>query len=249
MYKKAQPIKIEAIGRRYITGSLWRSYEKGERSFCGYPLPEGLHQHQALDELLVTPSTKRDFKNIPDVPEFDDVSIANQTVAKHYQAFGFKHEQDVEHYQGLLKAGFEIISDKLVKAGQILVDTKFEFGYVKDASGKDQLIYMDEVGTPDSSRFWEHKAYQDGKIIENSKEGFRQFLLNDVNDPDLLLNANRMDERANYAKHTALPTDILMAVSETYRLMAEKITGQSMTISANPREEVIETLHQYALIK
>ena len=69
----------------------------------------------------------------------------------------------------------------------MLVDTKFEFGYAQDANGQENLIYMDEVGTPDSSRIWDAIAYRSGSVVENSKEEFRQALLRHVNDPRLLL--------------------------------------------------------------
>ena len=68
-----------------------------------------------------------------------------------------------------------MISDELAKLDQIFVDTKFEFGYVTDRSGNQKLIYMDEVGTPDSSRIWDGPQFREGKVVENSKEGFRKF--------------------------------------------------------------------------
>ncbi|GIR69523.1 MAG: hypothetical protein CM15mP74_07740 [Halieaceae bacterium] len=77
----------------------------------------------------------------------------------------------------------------------MLVDTKFEFGYARDANGQENLIYMDEVGTPDSSRIWDAIAYRSGSVVENSKEEFRQALLRHVNDPQLLLDYSRFEER------------------------------------------------------
>ena len=74
--QKAKPVMIEAICRQYITGSMWRSYGKGERVFCGIELPDGLSKDQKLPELLITPSTKGILKGIPGVPEVDDVNIS-----------------------------------------------------------------------------------------------------------------------------------------------------------------------------
>ena len=104
---------------------------------------------------------------------------------------------------------------------------------------------MDEVGTPDSSRIWDGAQYQQGKIVENSKEGFRQLLLNRFPDADILLNKERMDERTALAKMNALPVDVLMDISKTYTQIAEKITGQKIVLSDNPKAEVIEVLRSH----
>ncbi|MDA8622187.1 phosphoribosylaminoimidazolesuccinocarboxamide synthase [Psychrosphaera sp.] len=248
--QKAKPVMIEAIARQYITGSMWRSYEKGEREFCGITLPEGLIKDQKLPEKLITPSTKGILKGIPNVPEADDANIANQDIIDNFGAFKFKSLEDVSLYQRLLLEGFDLISKELEQINQTFVDTKFEFGYVKDASGNDKLIYMDEVGTPDSSRIWDTAEYERGNIVENSKEGFRQMLLNHFPDPDILLNKNRMPERNDLAKNNALPVDALLAVSHTYRNIAEKITGKPITLSENPKQEIIDILKRdFDLIK
>merc|ERR1712003_378572 len=97
--------------------------------------------------------------------------------------------------------GYQVISDAFASMDQIFVDTKFEFGYVYGKDGKEKLIYMDEVGTPDSSRIWDGPLYRDsGKVVEKSKEGFRQFLLKHFPDPDVPLNKDRMEERKALAK-------------------------------------------------
>ncbi|HDY7752127.1 TPA: phosphoribosylaminoimidazolesuccinocarboxamide synthase [Vibrio vulnificus] len=247
--QKAKPVKIEAICRKYITGSMWRAYEKGEREFCGIQLPEGLEKDKALPDLLMTPSTKGILKGIPGVPEADDVNITRQNIADNFAAFNFSSADDIALYEKLLKDGFGVISEALANVGQIFVDTKFEFGYVTDAAGNEKLIYMDEVGTPDSSRIWDAQEYQAGKIVENSKEGFRQFLLNYFPDPDILLNKDRMPEREVLARDNELPEEALMAVSRTYINIAEKITGSAIVLSDNPKQEIIDILgREYGLI-
>ncbi|AAO11136.1 phosphoribosylaminoimidazolesuccinocarboxamide synthase [Vibrio vulnificus] len=247
--QKAKPVKIEAICRKYITGSMWRAYEKGEREFCGIQLPEGLEKDKALPDLLMTPSTKGILKGIPGVPEADDVNITRQNIADNFAAFNFSSADDIALYEKLLKDGFGVISEALANVGQIFVDTKFEFGYVTDAAGNEKLIYMDEVGTPDSSRIWDAQEYQAGKIVENSKEGFRQFLLNYFPDPDILLNKDRMPEREALARDNELPEEALMAVSRTYINIAEKITGSAIVLSDNPKQEIIDILgREYGLI-
>jgi phosphoribosylaminoimidazole-succinocarboxamide synthase len=247
--QKAQPVMIEAICRQYITGSMWRAYEKGARDFCGIYLEEDLSQDCKLDNLLMTPSTKGILRGIPNVPEADDVNITRQNILDNYLAFNFKKQIDVALYEKLLTEGFALISEALAQLGQVFVDTKFEFGYVKDLDGNNKLIYMDEVGTPDSSRIWDAQQYAQGRVLENSKEGFRQLLLSHFPDPDILLNKERMPERQALAKDNALPVEVLMQVSRTYIDIAEKITGQPLTLSHNPKTEIIKVLrHEYQLV-
>ncbi len=247
--QKAKPVMIEAICRQYITGSMWRSYAKGEREFCGIEMPEGLEKDKALPELLITPSTKGILKGIPGVPEADDVNIPRKNIEDNFEAFNFSKQEDIAVYEKLLKEGFGVISKALAEVEQIFVDTKFEFGYVHDAKGNEKLIYMDEVGTPDSSRIWDEKEYQAGNIVENSKEGFRQFLLNHFPDPDILLNKERMPEREALARDNELPLEALMDVSKTYLSIAEKVTGKEIVLSENPKQEIIDILAKdYGLI-
>ena len=95
---------IEAIARQYITGSMWRSYSKGERIFCGIELPEGLTRDQKLSELLITPSTKGILQGISGVPEVDDVNITRIfIVSDHEETKIFKKDQlDHEKYKKML---------------------------------------------------------------------------------------------------------------------------------------------------
>ncbi len=247
--QKAKPVMIEAICRQYITGSMWRSYVKGEREFCGIELTEGLTKDSKLTELLQTPSTKGILTGIPGVPAVDDVNITRKNIEDNFAAFNFKSLDDISLYERLLTEGYEVISTALNELDQIFVDTKFEFGYVKDNQGNDKLIYMDEVGTPDSSRIWDGEQYRGGKVVENSKEGFRQLLLNHFPDADILLNKDRMSEREALARDNELPLSVLMDVSKTYTDIAEKITGKKIVLSENPKAEIIDILReQYQLI-
>lgn len=198
--QKAKPIMIEAIARQYITGSMWRAYSQGEREFCGIKINDGLKKDQKLAELLVTPSTKGILKDIPGVPAVDDVNITRKNIEDNFLSFNFTHVEHIAQYEKLLREGFNVISEALADVKQIFVDTKFEFGYVTDKAGNEKIIYMDEVGTPDSSRIWDEEQYTQGNIVENSKEDFRQFLLKHFPDADVLLNKDRMLERAELAK-------------------------------------------------
>jgi phosphoribosylaminoimidazole-succinocarboxamide synthase len=247
--QKARPVMIEAIARQYITGSMWRSYQKGEREFCGITIPDGLQRDQKLPELLITPSSKGVLNDIPGVPAVDDVNVTRSDIENNFSAFKFNSVSDIALYEKLLREGFEVISAELARLGQIFVDTKFEFGYVVDKSGNEKLIYMDEVGTPDSSRIWDGKALTEGRVVENSKEDFRQLLLQHFTDPDILLNKDRMDERVVLARDNALPVEVLMEISKTYVGIAEKITGTSLQLAENPKAEIIEVLsREFAII-
>jgi phosphoribosylaminoimidazole-succinocarboxamide synthase len=248
--QKARPVMIEAIARQYITGSMWRAYQNGEREFCGIKIADNLGKDQKLPELLITPSTKGIMTGIAEIPEADDVNVSRKNLLDNLAAFGFRRAEDIGSYEKLLAEGFQLISNELAKIDQIFVDTKFEFGYVTDKHGNEKLIYMDEVGTPDSSRIWDGPSYRQGKVLENSKEGFRQLLLKHFPDPDILLNKNRMEERTALARDNALPTEVLMQVSKTYTDIAEKITGQALTLSENPKAEIINILrNNYGVIE
>lgn len=247
--QKAKPVMIEAICRQYITGSMWRAYAKGERSFCGIEIADDLQKDQKLPELLITPSTKGILKGVPGVPEVDDVNITRDDIINNHEAFRFKSPDDIALYEKLLKEGFDVISAELEKIDQVFVDTKFEFGYVTDAEGNEKLIYMDEVGTPDSSRIWDGPSYREGKVVENSKEVFRQELLNFFPDADILVNKDRMEERYALARDNELPAALIQKVSDTYVGIAEKIIGEKLSQSENPKAEIIEILRdQYGLI-
>ena len=247
--QKAKPVMIEAIARQYITGSMWRSYDKGEREFCGITIPDGLQRDQKLPELLITPSSKGVLNDIPGVPAVDDVNVTRSDIENNFSAFKFNSVGDIALYETLLREGFEVISAELARLDQVFVDTKFEFGYVKDKSGNQKLIYMDEVGTPDSSRIWDGEALREGRVVENSKEDFRQLLLQHFPDPDILLNKDRMAEREVLARDNALPVEVLMEISKIYVSIAEKITGASLQLAENPKVEIIEVLrNEFALV-
>jgi phosphoribosylaminoimidazole-succinocarboxamide synthase len=247
--RQARPVMVEAIARQYITGSMWRSYKNGTRDFCGIALEENLQANQKLAKLLITPSTKGIIEGVEDVPEVDDVNISRENIVNNLEAFKFNGVEDVDLYEKLLSQGFNLITEKLANVGQIFVDTKFEFGYVKDLNGNDELIYIDEVGTPDSSRIWDEQAYNEGNIVENSKEGFRQMLLKSVPNADLLLAKDKMPERLAMAAQFMLNESDILAVSETYTSIAKTITGKDVVVPVDPRAEIIDILdREYSLI-
>ena len=248
--QKAAPIMVEGIARQYITGSMWRGYENGDRNICGIPLPEGLQNGQKLADLLITPSTKGVLTGIEGVPEKDDVNVTRDQIVHHYAAFAFGSPEDVACYEQLLSEGYKIISNQAEQAGQLLVDTKFEFGYIPNASGEGySMIYIDEVGTLDSSRYWDAAAYASGNIVENSKEMFRKFLCDSVPEADVLLNKERMDEREELGNSFKVPVEAMMATSELYKNTAEQLIGQPIPEVGNARQEVLDALTSFGIVE
>jgi len=244
--QKADPIMVEGVARQYITGSMWRAYAHGEREFCGIALPEGLEEHQRLDDLLITPTTKG-ILDIPGVALEEDTELTSPIIRANYEKLGFVMPGDVDLYENRLRQGFGLISDHLAEIGQIFVDTKFEFGYV-DKGECPTLVYIDEVGTPDSSRMWDAASYDRGYVIENSKEGFRQFLLGTL-DAEVLKDKTRMAERQGLAAEYRVPDEEMMAVRDVYVAMAEAITGEALPFTLNPRDEIIAKMSEYDLIE
>ncbi|MBC8311752.1 MAG: phosphoribosylaminoimidazolesuccinocarboxamide synthase [Candidatus Marinimicrobia bacterium] len=163
--KKAKTLPVEVIVRQYITGSLWREYSSGINGQYGFMLPEGLKKDQKFDEPLLTPSTKAEY-GLHDEP-ISREAIVNGLVEESVYA---KAE---EYALALFKAGQEWAA----KQGLILVDTKYEFGIVDG-----ELIVIDEIHTPDSSRYWVAKEYESRFTKGESqlmldKENIRQWLI------------------------------------------------------------------------
>ena len=163
--RKAETLPVEVIVRGYITGSLWREYEKGINGQYGFILPEGLKMNQKFSTPILTPSTKAQY-GMHDEPITRD-TIVNGLVEENVYA------QAEEYAIQLFLAGQKWAA----KQGLILVDTKYEFGLVDD-----ELIVIDEIHTPDSSRYWLDKEYEDRyesgeKQNMLDKENIRQWLI------------------------------------------------------------------------
>ena len=163
--KRAKTLPVEVIVRQYITGSLWREYSSGINGQYGFMLPGGLKKDQKFDEPLLTPSTKAEY-GLHDEP-ISREAIVNGLVEESVYA---KAE---EYALTLFKAGQEWAA----KQGLILVDTKYEFGIFEG-----ELIVIDEIHTPDSSRYWVAKEYEtrfnNGESqLMLDKENIRQWLI------------------------------------------------------------------------
>jgi phosphoribosylaminoimidazole-succinocarboxamide synthase len=146
--RKCKVFPVEFVVRGYITGStatsIWMNYANGVRNYCGHVLPEGLRKHQKLDQVIITPTTKSS--------EHDALTSAQDLIA---QGVMTQAQWDIcaHHALTLFQLGQEICADR----GLILVDTKYEFG-VDVKTGLVRLV--DEVHTPDSSRFWIAGSYE-----------------------------------------------------------------------------------------
>jgi len=159
LVKKAKPFPIECVVRGYISGSGWNSY-KELGSICGIPLPKGLVESEKLPSTLFTPSTKED-EGLHDINiSFDDTTnIVGKDVAEKLKDYSIRIYETCRN-----------IADKI---GIIIADTKFEFGLYND-----EIIIIDEIVTPDSSRFWPKDSYSPGGA-QNSydKQFVRDYLL------------------------------------------------------------------------
>lgn len=246
--RQAQPLRFEAIARRYLTGSLWRAYDKGERNVGGVDLPEGLTQYGMLPELLFTPSTKGVMQGLEGVPESDDAPVAPSLIARYWKDFGLRGAEDVPACRRALAEGFRVIEQALGSQGELLVDTKFEFGLAPALDGTPELIFMDEVGTPDSSRIWRRDDWERGAPREHSKEQFREALMAWTPDPDVLLNPRRMDERKRLAANERVPDSFFLELSQTYRAAAQRVLGSPLEVGDAPRESMLDLLAQLKLL-
>jgi len=240
--QKAKPLKFEGIIRHYMAGSMNRLYAKGHRTFGGVKLPEWISPNQKLPEPLITPTTKG-IVDILTVSTHEDAPISYSQIVTYSQDFGLLELGDLSRSYEMMQRAAQVLSDSLELAGQVFVDTKFEFGY----NHKNQLIFIDEVGTPDSSRFWSLKEYEKGNIVEASKEGFRQYLLSNI-DPDVLTDPQRMDQRKQVALDFEVPSSVIADISTIYSDLAFAITGQILPVMDNPREEIMQVLGDLSLL-
>ncbi|MFO7817191.1 MAG: phosphoribosylaminoimidazolesuccinocarboxamide synthase [Thermodesulfobacteriota bacterium] len=196
---KAKPLPIECIVRGYITGSGWRDYQKNGK-LCGHDLPDGLREAQKLEKPLFTPSTKAD------VGEHDEnITLGQARSIIGEGLFQFVAEKSSEMYS--------MARDYAAKKGIIIADTKFEFGL---DSGK--LFVIDEVLTPDSSRFWPADQYEPGR----SQSSFDKQYLRDW------LNSSGWNKAA---PAPSLPDEVINETRDKYFQAYELLTGKKLHIN------------------
>ena len=164
---KLKPIKIEMVIRGYLSGHADRLYKSGNRSICGVEIPDGLVSNQKFDEPIITPSTKADIGHDEDISKTDILKKNILSINQYEEIEKITHK--------LFERGTQIAESR----GLILVDTKYEFGY----DNNNKLYLIDEIHTPDSSRYFYIDGYKEavdrGKPPKQlSKEFFRQWLIN-----------------------------------------------------------------------
>jgi phosphoribosylaminoimidazole-succinocarboxamide synthase len=197
--KKAKRINIECVVRAYISGSAWKSYkEKG--SVCGIKLPSGLRESDKLSEPIFTPTSKADSGH--------DMELT-YTEAENLIGKNTFNEVKEKSIQILMKASKEAESK-----GIIIADTKFEFGYDDD----DKIIIIDEVLTPDSSRFWPMKDYEPGRSQKSFDKQYVRDYLEEI----------RWDKTPPAPE---LPDDIVRKTTEKYLEAYRKLTGIDLLAS------------------
>ena len=162
---RCKPYMVEMIVRGYLTGSAWREYKNGARSICGVTLPEGMKENEKFPTPILTPTTKAD--------EGHDENISREEIISQGLVNKEEYEQLEKYSLALFKRGTEIAAEK----GLILVDTKYEFG-----KHGDTIYLIDEIHTPDSSRYFYKEGYQERfdkgeEQRQLSKEFVRKWLM------------------------------------------------------------------------
>lgn len=214
------PLPVEVVVRGYITGvthtSLWYRYALGEREIYGYRLPEGLQKNQALPRPMITPTTKGG-------PTGHDERLTCTEVTE-------KGYLDVSTWERVMAAALQIFSlgqQIAFSAGLILVDTKYEFGRTPEG----EIVLIDEVHTPDSSRFWLARTYAERLAREAEPDNYdKEFI------------------RLEYANHgyrgdgepPEMPADLWTRAAERYINIYERLTSQKFTPGDYPVELRLE---------
>ena len=199
---RCEPYKVEMVIRGYLTGSAWREYKAGARTLCGVPLPDGMKENQKFPTPIITPTTKAD--------EGHDENISKEEIIAQGLVNKEEYEQLEKYTYALFQRGTEIAAQKSL----ILVDTKYEFGN-KDG----EIILIDEIHTPDSSRYFYADSYQElfdkgEEQKQLSKEFVRKWL---------------MDNGFQGKEGQAVPEmteEYCNSVSERYIELYEKIVGE-----------------------
>jgi len=218
---KCQPFPVEMIVRGYLTGSSWRNYKKGNRTICGVPIPEGMREHQKFETPILTPTTKATEGE-------HDEDISKEEILKQ----GLVSQKDYEILEDISLKLFERGTKIAAEKGLILVDTKYEFGK------KDGKIYLiDEIHTPDSSRYFYADKYQErfnnGESQKQlSKEFVREWLM------------EQGFEGKEGQEFPEMSDEFITQISERYIELYEIITGEKFVkeISDNIEARILKNI-------
>lgn len=212
---KCETFPVEMIVRAYLTGSSWRDYKAGARSICGVAIPDGMREHQRFERPILTPTTKAELGRHDENISRDEI-ISSGLVAK----------EDYEKLEQYALALFERGSQVAAERGLILVDTKYEFGKLGD-----EIYLIDEIHTPDSSRYFYAEGYQErfdkGEAQRQlSKEFVREWLMD---------NGFQGQEGQQVP---AMTQNIVNSISERYIELYEHITGEKFVRGENTQEHI-----------
>lgn len=218
--KNCEPIRLEMVIRGYLTGHAWRTYKAGGRELCGIILPEGMKENQKFETPIITPAAK--------AQEGHDIDISKEDILKQGIVSETVWNTLEDYTRKLFAKGTEMAAEK----GLILVDTKYEFGIF---DGK--VILIDEIHTPDSSRYFYVDKFQEnfeaGKSPKHlSKEFVREWLMENGFQG---LKAQKMPE---------MTEDVVEMISERYIELYEKVTGKTFVKQSieNIEAKVLENL-------
>ena len=225
----AEPILVEVIVRGYITGvtstALWYRYSLGEREIYGYTFPDGLQKNSALPEPIITPTTKGGETG------HDERLTCAEVIEK-----GLLDAKTWEQVQAAALAIFKRGQELASKAGLILVDTKYEFGIASDRS----VVLIDEVHTPDSSRFWKADTYEERLAAGEDPENF---------DKEFVRLAYAEKGYRGDGEIPEMPSELWASASERYITIYELLTGETFVPGAYPVEtRMIENLKKAGVI-
>jgi phosphoribosylaminoimidazole-succinocarboxamide synthase len=218
------PVSIEFVVRGYLAGHAWREYEAGARTLCGQVLPDGLREGEALPEPIVTPTTKAESGHDQDVTPEEAVASADVTADEYAQL------------QDWSLALFERGTEMAAEQGLILVDTKYEFGRTADG----EFMLIDEVHTPDSSRYYYQDGYEERLEAGTSQEQLsKEFVREWLMDHDF--QGQEGEEMPD------LPDEFRVTVAERYIELYETVTGGSFEPAppTNPRDRIHDALTEY----
>ncbi len=218
--KNCEVIPVELIVRRYITGSLWREYEKGNKNIYGIQFPDNLKKNDKFEEPIVTPTTKAEHGE-HDMPISPAEIIEKNLVDKNVW------EELVDISIKLFKRGEEIAEDR----GLVLVDTKYEFGIYNN-----KIVLIDEIHTPDSSRYWYKESVINNEFKQLDKEYVRQWLIehNFMGDGPI----------------PELPEDVIVeAVKRYLEIYRTFLKKEPIPYIGNVIERIEQKLKNYGLLK
>lgn len=197
-----EPFKVEMVIRGYLSGHAWREYKAGKRTLCGVPMPDGMKENDKFPQPIITPTTKAVIGHDEDISKEEIISL------------GLVSKEDYEMLEKYTLAIFNRGSEIAAKMGLILVDTKYEFG-----KADNQIYLIDEIHTPDSSRYFYAEGYEDRqakgeKQKQLSKEFVREWLME-----------NGFQGRDG-EQVPEMTDEFINQVSERYIELYENITGE-----------------------